>query len=236
MNGTSFFIGVILPYLTIIVFLVGMGYRFYGWFKLPSPPMTLYPTPSDKGAKFIELLKETLFFKSLFCSDKVFWTGAFIFHVMLALIFIGHFRVVAELQVIWNIFKLTPEQVNQLTGTLGGGAGAIIFITVIYLLFRRIVIPRVQEITASPDFLTLLLILLVVITGNAMRFSEHFDLNITRQYFAALFTFSNPLVFFPQDRMFLLHFLLAQLLIIYIPFSKLLHFGGIFFSREALKR
>ena len=65
-------------------------------------------------------------------------------------------------------------------------------------------------------------------TGNAMRFGEHFELNEARVYFSHLFTFSVTSTSIPQSGMFALHFLLAQVLIIFIPFSKILHFGGIF--------
>jgi nitrate reductase gamma subunit len=34
----------------------------------------------------------------------------------------------------------------------------------------------------------------------------------------------------PQHPLFLVHFVLVSLLMIYFPFSKLLHAGGIFFS------
>jgi nitrate reductase gamma subunit len=36
--------------------------------------------------------------------------------------------------------------------------------------------------------------------------------------------------------MFLLHALLAQILILYIPFSKILHFGGVFFTQALVHR
>ena len=83
----------------------------------------------------------------------------------------------------------------------------------------------------SGDYFALILILLIVLTGDAMRFISHLDLAQTREYFQGLFFFSvSPI---PGNPWFLVHYLFAQLLIMYIPFSKILHFGGIFFS-EAL--
>jgi nitrate reductase gamma subunit len=78
-----------------------------------------------------------------------------------------------------------------------------------------------------------LLLVIIIATGNMMRFAGHFDLNETRTWAYSLLTLS-PVV--PQNGMFLLHLVLAQLLILFIPFSKILHFGGIFFTQAIIKR
>ena len=98
---------------------------------------------------------------------------------------------------------------------------------------RRISVPRVREISSIPDFLAPLLLIVIIATGDMMRFVGHFDLNETRVWAASLLTFS-PIV--PKNGMFLLHLTLAQLLIVFIPFSKILHFGGIFFTQALIKR
>jgi nitrate reductase gamma subunit len=67
-----------------------------------------------------------------------------------------------------------------------------------------------------------------------MRFISHFDLSLTREYFLALFTFSGATM--PQNGWFVAHYLLAQILIMYMPFSKLLHFGGIFYSEALIQK
>jgi len=72
-----------------------------------------------------------------------------------------------------------------------------------------------------------------VLTGNAMRFLGHLDLAETRQYFVSL-VLLQPRV--PADGWFLAHFFLVQMLLIYMPFSKILHFGGVFFTQAAIKR
>ena len=67
-----------------------------------------------------------------------------------------------------------------------------------------------------------------------MRIISHFDLAQTREFFLGLLTFSGANV--PDNDWFIAHFFFAQLLIIYMPFSKILHFGGIFFSEPLLYR
>ena len=81
-----------------------------------------------------------------------------------------------------------------------------------------------------------LLVIAVLVTGDAMRFGTHFDLEITRQYFTQMATFSLTSAALPANSMFTLHFLLAQVLIMFIPFSKVLHFGGIFFTQTLIQK
>ena len=47
MNGFAFFVGGVLPYFAVPIFLVGMIYRLWVWKKSPQPgKMTLFPAPS----------------------------------------------------------------------------------------------------------------------------------------------------------------------------------------------
>jgi len=66
-----------------------------------------------------------------------------------------------------------------------------------------------------------------------MRFGARFDLAQTRTWALSLLTFSPEI---PANGTFLIHALMAILLIMYIPFSKVLHFGGIFFTQTLVKR
>ncbi len=234
MNTFAFIVGAILPYVVVPAFIAGMSYRFYVWFKSPQPAkMTLFPAPA-KDATFREVLAEALLFPSLFRGDRVLWAFSWLFHVTLALVFLGHIRVFT-----WAIDRMlmamgmSPEGIDTMSSVSGGAAGIVLMATGILLVVRRMTIPRVREITGIPDILAPLLILAIIATGNWMRFVGHFDLEQTRVWTVSLFTFS-PII--PQNGMFLLHLVLAQVLIVFIPFSKILHFGGIFFTQALIKR
>lgn len=230
--------GVILPYIAITVFAVGMARRFYTWKKLPSPPMTLFPAPPDESANVVNALKEMVVFKSLFNGDRLLWSIAWLFHVVLALIFVGHVRVFTNADSLLAAFGMSPEQIDAISGGVGGVAGVVILATAVFLLLRRLVIQRVREVTGLSDCLALLLIGAIISTGNMMRFgAEHFDLALTRDYFAGLATFSNVAgAAALENNVFLLHMFLALLLIMVIPFSKILHFGGIFFTQQLIRK
>lgn len=229
----TMFVGAILPYITLIVFVSGVIYHFSLYRKLAAPKMTLTPAPEAGMPRFIELMKETLFFRSLFRGDKSLWFLSWVFHTMLAFIFIGHLRVISWLpdKILAGI-GMNEEGINAMSRATGGGAGIIILAMVAFLFLRRVVTGRVREISKSGDYIAILLVLTVLITGDAMRFiTPHFELAETREYFKALFTFSA--ITLPANQWFISHYFFAQLLIMYMPFSKLLHFGGIFFT-EAL--
>ena len=229
------FIGRILPFVTLVLFAGGMAYRLYTWKKLPSPKMTLFPAPKRGAAQLTGVLKETFFFSSLFKADKYLWFLGWIFHAMLALVFIGHFRVISWLpdRMLMGL-GLDQAGIDTMSSTMGGAAGIVMLLTAIFILGRRFMIPRVKQISGNGDYFAMILILLILITGDAMRFISHFDLAETREYFHGLVTFSAATV--PSNPWFLAHYLLGQILIMYMPFSKLLHFGGIFFTETLIQR
>ena len=238
MDVVRLIVGGILPYVAVTVFVVAMIYRVYVWRKLPSPPMTLFPAPATGRANTINTLKEAAFFRSLFGGDRVLWGFAWTFHVVLALVFVGHFRVFTNVDSVLMTAGMSEAGIQAMSSGAGGAAGIVILVAAVLLLLRRLIIERVREITGWGDLLALLLIGTILITGNMMRFgAEHFDLALTREYFLSLASFrgvGDAAVL--QHNAFLLHMGLALLLVMYIPFSKILHFGGIFFSHQIVRK
>jgi nitrate reductase gamma subunit len=228
-SAISIIVGVILPPVTFVVFMAAMLNRLWTWKALPQPGMTLFPTSTSGTTAGV--LKETLFFPSLFRSDRFLWAISWLFHVMLALIILGHVRVVVDFPWLWSALHIDADTVSAV---VGGAAGLMILLMLILLLGRRVVTTRVREISSPGDYFAVFLILAIVLTGNAMRFVGHFDLAATRQYFASLMLLQWPAV--PANGWFLAHLFLAQVLLIYIPFSKIMHFGGVFFTQAAIKR
>jgi nitrate reductase gamma subunit len=228
----TFFVGGILPYLAVIIFFAGMAYRIRVWIRTPQPgKMTLFPAADST---FRGVLAETLLFPSLFKGDKVLWLFSWLFHATLALVFIGHMRAfTAVIDRVLLSMGMTQAGIDTMSATSGGAAGIILLATGLLLLIRRFTIPRVREISGLPDFIAPLFLLAVIFSGNLMRLGPHFDLEQTRVWALSLLTFS-PVI--PQNGTFLVHAMLAFGLIMYIPFSKILHFGGIFFTQALVKR
>jgi len=214
---------------TFVVFVAAMLSRLWTWKKLPQPGMTLFPT-SPKGTA-AGVLKETLLFPSLFRSDRFLWAISWLFHAMLALVILGHLRVVVDFPWLWSALHIDSDTMSVV---VGGAAGVMMLTMLILLIARRFVTSRVREISGAGDYFAVFLLLAIVLTGDAMRFFAHIDLAETRHYFASLVLLQRPAV--PQNGWFLAHLFLAQALLIYMPFSKIMHFGGVFFTQAAIKR
>ncbi|TET37592.1 MAG: hypothetical protein E3J72_05485 [Planctomycetota bacterium] len=224
----SFLIGYILPFLTIIVFTAGVTYRIYVWKKRPSPTMTLFPAPESHGERFVEILKETLLFKRLFYGNLSLWVLGGLFHVMLLITIIDHYdRILA-------FMGLTGGSIFRIPFVSGGPTGIVLLIVVIALILRRIALKQAAQVSSPSDYLVMILILAIILTGDGLRFMSSYDVVQTREYFSGILRFSYKGM--PDNNWFIIHYLLAQILIICIPFSKILHFGGIFFTQTLVHK
>ena len=96
------------------------------------------------------------------------------------------------------------------------------------LLARRFLVDRVRYISTPSDYLMLVLILSIGVTGMLMTFVAHTDIIALKQFFMGLMYFDiQPL---PQDPILLVHLALVAFLMMIFPVSKLLHAPGLFFS------
>ena len=211
-----------------------MAYRITIWFKTPQPgKMALTPAP---GSTFKGVLAEALLFPSLFKGDKVLWGLSWVFHATLALVLVGHLRAFTGLMdSVMKAVGISPGGIDNISAFFGGAFGIILLATGIPLLIRRLAIKRVREISGLPDFFALLLVIAVIFTGDIIRFGPHFDVGVTREWARSLLVFS-PKVSADLGPAFLVHTMFALLLIMVMPFSKILHFGGIFFTQALVKR
>ncbi|MEW5700761.1 MAG: respiratory nitrate reductase subunit gamma [Candidatus Zixiibacteriota bacterium] len=224
----------VLPYITVAVFIVGMVIRIRIWMRTPQPAkITLFPAPCGGRARFINVLKESFLFPSLFRGDRTLWIIAWLFHLTLAFVFVGHVRVFTDFPRVWAALGIDAD---TMSAAGGGVAGVLILTMALLLTVRRAAMRRVREVSQLADYLALFLVIGVILTGNLMRFGDHFDLQLTRAYFTDLFTFSLGASSYPANGMFAVHFLLAQILIVFMPFSKIMHFGGIFFTQTLIQK
>ena len=131
MESLRLILGVALPYVAILVFLCGMIYRLAKWNKLPSPAMTLYPAVEPQTGTLAYLVKEFVLFRSLMQGDRLLWAFAWGFHVVLALIFVGHFRVFTPIDAVFMKLGMSEEAILAMSGGAGGAAGVIILVTAV---------------------------------------------------------------------------------------------------------
>ena len=226
-------IGKIMPFVTLAILIVGLVYRVSRWQKAAVGNIALFPSASSRGSLFTKVIAEVVFFKSFRNEDRALWIRTWLFHASLLLIILGHTRLITD----WPLrvlLGLSADTVHAISAWGGGICGVVALVTCLALLNRRFALQRVREISTGEDYYVLILLLFILITGNALRFFAHFDIAVAQAYFTTLFSSRPTLV--PHDPLFLLHFFLVQLLLIYLPFGKFLHIPGIFYSRTLLAK
>ena len=210
----------ILFYAATAILIAGLFVKIRQYWRTPAPlkiPTT--PAPVTKSGVVIRMLLEVSVFKSLFKSNKWIWVLGILFHFGLFLVLFRHIR----------YFQTDVNTLVVLLQPIGRYASLAMVAGLLGLLFRRFAVQRVRYISAPSDYLMLLLLLGIGITGIAMSFVGNIDIVMVKAYFIGLMTFNiQPL---PTDHLALLiHLFLVAVLMIIFPYSKLLHAPGVFFS------
>jgi len=212
----------ILFYVATLTFVGGIALRIKQYWSIPAPlkiPTT--PAPTTKRGVWFRMFKEVALFESLFKSNKWIWVFGMLFHAGLALVVLRHFRYFTDTT------NLVWAWVNWIQ-PFGIYASFAMMIGLVGLFVRRIVVPRVRYISAPSDYLMLLMLIMIGISGMLMKFVSHTDIIAVKQFFRGLMVFEfHPL---PADIPLLVHLTLVATLMIIFPFSKLLHAPGVFFS------
>jgi nitrate reductase gamma subunit len=214
-----------LPYLTTLAFAAGLAWRIRRWSLAAAPPAPLFPLPDGTATAWGRIGVEICLLQGRRPGPSFSWLGPWCFHAALALILIGHLRAVTDFPRLWAALALSPATVDALAAVAGGAAGLLALASGCFLLGRRLLLPRLREISQGEDVFALVLLLAVILSGLAMRFGPPVDLGPVRAYFAALAAFApGPM---PDVPGFAVHFLLAQALAVYAPCGKLLHMAGV---------
>ncbi len=218
MNGLGVFFALLL-YAGALVLLVGLGRKVMAYARTPAPlKIPTMPAPLGRSGVVLRLGREVVLFESLFKSNKWLWIFGWVFHAALLLALIRHGRYFVE-PVGFLLTWLQP---------FGEYAGFAMLLALFGLLARRLVLARVRFISAPSDYLILLLIIAICVSGLSLRYVAHTDIVALKAFTLGLVRFDwQPL---PADPPLLAHLFLVAALMAVLPFSKLLHIPGIFFS------
>lgn len=245
MESFSHFVLYQLPYFAIPFYCFMMGMRIWVWLRFYNPALKLLPNargsvfkiwqrqyrptihlfpgrPRTKGLEWGRSIKGFLFFTGLWKRDKVLWLGSWLLHFGLALFALVHVRL------FFSVGENTEhyfQQVALVSCYLMAGSG-------VYLLLRRVVVKRVREITDFRDYFSELALLVFSLTALLVMLDGGIDGDDAVAYAVGLITFSP--VAFEVSTWWMWHMLSVQVLLIIMPFSHLLHLGGIFLSRQFL--
>jgi len=229
-----FFIGQVFPYLAAGVFIVGMIWRVGTWLRVPVPfQLTLSPAPVTTSGRIWTVGRELLLFSSLWRGDRGLWLWAWLMHVTLAMAIVGHIVGISSLGLQFTAMGVTATQSKALSALMGTGTGLVLFAALFVLLYRRTAIPEVKRLSDPAEYFDLLLILAIVISGLHMRVTSlEVDLVAIRTYMGGILSLQPTAI--PHEWIFVSHFFLVNVLLIYIPFSKLVHLAGSFVNRTML--
>jgi nitrate reductase gamma subunit len=206
-------------YLATLLLVVGLVYKIFDYSRTPAPlkiPTTPAPT-TQKGVVY-RMAKEVVLFESLFKSNKWIWVFGWLFHFGMLLVLIRHLRYFITPIPEWLVF-IQP---------FGKYASIMMVVGLLGLLARRFVVDRVRYISTPSDYLMLVLLIGIGITGMLTTFVVHTDIVALKQFFMGLMFFDLQPV--PQDPIILAHLAMVALLMVIFPISKLLHAPGLFFS------
>lgn len=249
----------IFPYAIFVIFVAGFVYRIGKWAKSPVPfriPTTCgqekslpwiknnpLDNPCCKASAVGRMAGEIFLFRSLFGNSDVqmidgrpvygsakwLWFFGLMFHGSLLVVAFRHLRFFTEpilncvnfLSALDGFFEIGVPALYISDAALLGG--------LTFLFLRRVVLPQIRYISLFTDYFALLLIAGVAITGLLMRHFFPVDLNAVKTLVAGWLAF-RPAAPEGAGVLFYMHLSFVFALIAWLPFSKLVHMGGIFMS------
>lgn len=266
MGLTSIF-GVVLPYVAVLVFIVGLVRRMVYWAKSPVPfaipttggqersldfiPYAKLDCPASKFAVFWRMVLEVCLFRSLFrntqaCtfendpvnggprvvyySSKWLWFFALLFHYCFLIVFIRHFRFFMEPVPACISFIEAVDGFLQIGAPRFFLTGGLLLIAILFLLARRYFNPRVRYISLINDYFPLWLLTGIVVTGICLRYFDKAEIAQVKIFIMGLTHFTPVVSGLDLNSMFIVHLTFVSTLLLYFPFSKLVHMVGVFFS------
>ncbi len=215
---------VILFYAAMAILIIGVANKVLQYARVPAPlkvPVT--PAPLTKTGVAYRFFTEVVFFNSLFRATKWTWIFGWMFHLALLLAFFRHLRyVISPDSFLWPIINLEPVQ------SFGKYAGFAMVVGLTGLFARRIFVDRVRYISSPSDYLMLILLAAIAVTGLLMSFVAHTDIVQLKAFIMGLFFLDWQNL--PNDIILLTHLTLVLFLMVIFPISKLLHAPGLFFA------
>jgi len=218
-----YFIMVPMVYLAFAWLIVGITVKVIGIIRSPKLPTTLKIFP-ESSTPFLAAVKDAFTMPTVRKHKPLFWLFLMAFHVAIAVLIIAHLDLIPQL-------RITRADSPHMIGS--GAAGVALTISVVYFLLRRFRTP-VRELSVPADYLILSLLFCIFITGDVISWGNSWSPDgfvITKQDFSSYlnglvrFTFEDPRNSLSGSHYPIVatHVLLANLFLMVLPFSKIMH-------------
>lgn len=210
----------VLPWITYTILTLGVIYQVRKWLSgAPSPDHGERRGDFWGKAKavFLNIVLQRRLLRRQPRSLLLWVSCWLVFHIPLFFILVGHLRSFDVWSVDWFTWLASEE---FLTETLPLVMGFILLSGAVLLLLRRIIFTAPRSISTSGNYIVLLLIIMAIVAGNTMRVLSH-----SSGEFAVTVPpgFTMELEHTPSLVWFTIHAFIAQVIVIYLPFSGLIH-------------
>ncbi len=147
---------------------------------------------------------DIIFFRRLFRINKLLWFGEWLFHISFLSVILAHLR--------FLLIGLPPWWSHIVC--IGKYSGIVMPFSLVYILIVRASIDWRRYISPGNLFLILLLIL-ISLSGLFMRYIKRMDIIEVKAFVTGIFSFNLQPV--PDSGMFVFHYLLGLVLLLYLP-------------------
>ena len=246
---------VVVSYVSVGVFVAGLCYRIALWAKSSVPfciPVTCgqaasspwighgrLDNPDTSLGAALRTAMEVLFFRSLlrehrpetrngvivYINDRRLWLISIAFHYALLVVILRHLSLIFD-PVPQALIWLGRFDDFSVFGTRLSLSSLLLLVALCALFFRRMWNARVRFISLFTDHFALLLLFAVGVSGELVHDFCQKDIEAIKHFAHSLSAF-HPTMNAAIPALFLVHRVLVGALLIYFPFSKLMHFGGI---------
>lgn len=223
MDTLYYIILVPMVYLACAVFIVGAVIRLVKVYRAPRNPSTLQIFPQKK-MNWLRVLSDTFLFPTVRRHKPLLWVFLVLFHIGILLLIVGHIELFQD----FSLFQIIEHDIF-----LGHGlVGLVVIVCVLYFFMRRLISP-VRELSVPEDYLILLLLLLAAFLGSQMDWARTWygygELTVDdyREYLMSLLSLQPEVPYnitaAGHSFMLVLHVFFANLFLMLLPFSHLMH-------------
>ncbi|MEE4272773.1 MAG: sulfate reduction electron transfer complex DsrMKJOP subunit DsrM [Thermoanaerobaculales bacterium] len=167
--------------------------------------------------------------KVSYIGTKYLWAAAMAFHWSMLIVVVRHFRFFVEPVPQFVELIEWADGFFQVGVPVIFATSVVLIVSLLYLLARRFFDPKVKYISLPTDYFALYLLLGIAVSGFLMRHLEKVDIVNVKAAIAGWASFQ---LVVPEGVgvMYFIHVFLVSVLLVYFPFSKLLHAPGVFLS------
>jgi nitrate reductase gamma subunit len=223
LDKVYYFIMVPMVYLAMAFFVVAVVAKIVGVLRAGPAPFQLATYPEPRNPK-LAAWRDAFGMPQIRKKKPLFWFFLMVYHLGFVLLILGHLDILPQVNIV------SPES-RHMVGA--GLVGLMVTVPTFYFLGRRF--RGIDRAISTPgDYILLLLLLFLFLLGDMISWGNSWTARgfvMTKQDFSlyfdslARFTFADPRGVLPGSHyhFVVLHVLLANLLFITLPFTKVMH-------------